>query len=210
MIIGMQKPWRRTRGLAQVAGLTIAILALSAPGTASAGEPTCFGKKATIVAKAGGESIEEPIRGTAGDDVIVSSDRGQWIFGGDGDDRICGKGGDDYIGGGAGDDRLSSGRGVDRVSGADGDDLIKGGTGADFLNTGDDEENGDDEVFGGPGDDVLAAGVGEDKMFGESGDDRLFAGKADSPLVDLFSGGRGTDTCDPGEEDKLRSCEIRF
>ena len=87
----MQTPWRRTRGLAQVAGLTLAMLALSAPGTASAGAPTCFGKKATIVAKAGAERIE----GTAGDDVIVGSDRGQWISGGDGDDRICGKGGDD-------------------------------------------------------------------------------------------------------------------
>jgi Ca2+-binding RTX toxin-like protein len=185
------------------------MLALSPPGTASAGEPTCFGKKATIVAKAGGESIEEPIRGTAGDDVIVSSDRGQWISGGDGDDRICGKGGNDIIDGGAGDDRMSGGRGADWINSEYGDDLILGGPGADFLNIIGEHENGDDEVFGGPGDDVLAAGVGEDKMFGESGDDQLFAAQEDSPLVDLFSGGRGTDTCDPGEEDKLRSCELR-
>jgi Ca2+-binding RTX toxin-like protein len=76
------------------------------------------------------------------------------------------------------------------------------------MNIGD-EEDGDDEVFGGPGDDTMAAGVGEDKMFGETGDDRLFAGEEDSPLVDLFSGGRGTDTCIAEAEDKVRSCEIR-
>ena len=201
----MQTPWRRTRGLAQVAGLTLAMLALSAPGTASAGEPTCFGKKATIVAKAGVERVE----GTAGDDVIVGDDGRQIISGGDGDDRICGMGGGDGIDGGAGDDRMSGGRGADWISGQDGDDLIQGGPGGDFLNIIGEDESGDDEVFGGPGDDVLAAGVGEDKMFGESGDDQLWQYKADSPLVDLFSGGRGTDTCDPGEEDKRRICELR-
>ena len=207
MIIGMQTPWRRTRGLAQIAGLTLAMLALSAPGTASAEEPTCFGKKATIVAKPGVERIE----GTAGDDVIVGNERDQIISGGGGDDRICGKGGDDHIYGDAGDNRLSGGRGADWIRGQDGDDLIQGGPGADTLNV-DYEENGDDEVFGGPGDDIMSAGHGEDKVFGESGDDRLFAGfkgKEDSPLVDLFSGGRGTDTCEPHEEDKLRSCEVR-
>ena len=204
MIIGMQTSWRRTRGLAQVAGLTLAMLALSAPGTASAGEPTCFGKKATIVAKPGVERIE----GTAGDDVIVGGDGRQSIDGGDGDDRICGKGGNDVIDGSAGDDRLSGGRGEDFIFGEDGDDLILGGPGPDFLAISE-EEKGDDEVFGGPGNDTIAAGAGEDRMFGESGDDHLTEGEADSPLVDLFSGGRGTDTCDPGEEDKLRSCEVR-
>ena len=103
---------------------------------------------------------------------------------------------------------MSGGRGADWINGRDGDDLIRGGPGADFLNILDDGENGDDEVFGGPGDDVLVAGVGEDRMFGESGDDQLFAGVDDSPMVDLFSGGRGTDLCGGGEEDKLRSCEV--
>ncbi len=76
------------------------------------------------------------------------------------------------------------------------------------MNIGD-EEDGDDEVFGGSGDDIMGAGDGEDKMFGESGDDFLSGGVVDSPLVDLFSGGRGTDTCIAEAEDKVRSCEIR-
>ena len=103
---------------------------------------------------------------------------------------------------------MSGGRGADFITGEDGDDLLLGGPGADSLNIGD-EEDGDDEVLGGPGDDIMAAGDGEDKLFGNAGDDYLTGGEVDSPLVDLFAGGRGTDTCFADEEDEVRSCEVR-
>jgi large repetitive protein len=85
--------------------------------------------------------------------------------------------------------------------------VILGGPGVDTLNFGD-AEDGDDEVSGGAGDDNLHAGVGRDRLFGNSGDDTLQEGEVDSPLVDLFSGGSGTDTCFAGAEDAVRSCEV--
>ena len=203
MILTVRAPRHRAVRLTGVAGLTLALLALGVPGIASAATPTCFGKKATIVAEPGVERIE----GTAGADVIVGRGGRQIIFGGDGDDRICGNGGSDVIDGGAGDDRLSGGQGDDFITGVDGDDLLRGGPGADSLNFGD-EEDGDDVVVGGPGNDDLHAGVGADRLFGNGGDDFLAEGEVDAPVVDLFSGGIGVDTCFAGAEDTLRSCEI--
>ncbi len=71
-----------------------------------------------------------------------------------------------------------------------------------------DEEDGDDVVVGGPGNDDLHAGVGADRLFGNGGDDFLAEGEVDAPLIDLFSGGIGVDTCFAGAEDDVRSCEI--
>ncbi len=84
--------------------------------------------------------------------------------------------------------------------------MIRGGAGADSLNFGD-EEDGDDEVFGGNGDDALHAGVGSDRLFGNAGDDVLAEGEVDTPLIDLFSGGHGVDTCLAGSEDDVQGCE---
>ena len=76
-----------------------------------------------------------------------------------------------------------------------------------MLNFGD-SEDGDDVVFGGPGDDSLSAGVGADRLLGGRGDDRLTEGEVDAPTVDLFAGGSGSDTCAPGAEDVVVSCEL--
>jgi Ca2+-binding RTX toxin-like protein len=74
------------------------------------------------------------------------------------------------------------------------------------LNFGD-EEDGDDVVYGGDGEDDLHAGVGADQLFGEVGNDFLAEGEVDAPLIDLFSGGPGVDTCFAGAEDSLKQCE---
>ena len=190
--------------LAEVAGLTLAMLGLGVPGIASAAGPTCLGERATIVAKPGVERVD----GTAAADVIVGLGGRQIISGGDGDDVICGKAGSDVIDGGAGDDRMSGGGGADYITGVGGDDLLLGGLGVDTLNFGD-EEAGDDTVFGGPGDDDLHAGVGADRLFGGAGNDFLAEGEVDAPVVDLFAGGFGVDTCFAGAEDVVRGCEIR-
>jgi Ca2+-binding RTX toxin-like protein len=204
MIAAAARSRRRSIGwLAPVLGLTLGVLTFGIPTMASAGGvPTCFGRTATIVGHAGPERIE----GTPGNDVIVGLGSRDIISGGEGNDFICGNNGSDVIDGGPGDDSLSGGYGRDFITGVDGDDLILGGQGADTLNFGD-EENGDDQVFGGRGDDDLHAGVGIDRLFGNRGDDFLAEGEVDAPLVDLFSGGTGADTCFAGVEDELRGCE---
>lgn len=164
--------------------------------------PTCFGEPATIVGHDGDERIE----GTSGADVIVTRGGSDVVFAGGGDDVICGNSGADIIDAGGGNDRASGAAGRDFITGVDGHDEIRGGAGNDVLNFGD-EENGDDVVSGGRGDDDLHAGVGRDRLFGRSGNDTLQEGEVDGPLIDLFSGGAGIDTCSPGPEDVVRECE---
>jgi hypothetical protein len=43
-----------------------------------------------------------------------------------------------------------------------------------------------------------------------SGDDRLAEGEVDAPIVDVFEGGRGADTCGAGSEDLVSSCEAQI
>jgi Ca2+-binding RTX toxin-like protein len=164
--------------------------------------PTCLGETATIVGQVGDDRIE----GTPEADVIVGLGGRDVVFGGEGDDVICGNLGDDVIDGGGGDDRMSGAAGPDFITGVDGDDELRGGPGDDVLNFGD-EEDGDDLVAGGDGDDDLHAGVGRDRLFGNAGDDSLREGEVDAPVVDLFSGGPGVDTCSAGAEDVVRQCE---
>ena len=164
--------------------------------------PTCLGQTATILGHRGDERIE----GTPEADVIIGRGGRDIIFGGDGDDLICGNVGSDVIDGGAGEDRMSGASGPDFITGVDGNDEIRGGDGNDVLNFGD-EEDGDDMVSGGGGDDDLHAGVGRDRLFGNEGDDTLREGEVDAPMIDLFSGGAGVDSCSAGAEDRVRGCE---
>ncbi|MEA2460642.1 MAG: hypothetical protein QOH90_819 [Actinomycetota bacterium] len=119
---------RNVRSIALAAG-TLLILGgtpLGAAPTAAATTPTCFGKKATIIVKAG----QGTVKGTNHADVIVGSSKADDIRGRGGKDRICGKGGDDALDGGGGNDKINgqgdSGFG-DLVVGEGGDDLLKGG-----------------------------------------------------------------------------------
>jgi len=65
--------------------------------------------------------------------------------------------------GGAGDDVLIGGSGPDKLIGGEGNDRLVGG-------------RGDDLLFGGDGDDVLIAGPGHDVLRGGAGEDRLIEG----------------------------------
>jgi Ca2+-binding RTX toxin-like protein len=182
--------------------LSMSLVAAPSPADAGGHAPTCFGARATIVGRAGDERIE----GTPGPDVIVGRGGRDVIFGAGGNDVICGNSGNDVIDGGDGDDRMSGAAGDDFITGVEGNDEIRGGDGRDVLNFGD-EENGNDFVAGGDGDDDLHAGVGRDRIFGNDGDDTLSEGEVDAPVVDLFSGGPGADTCHAGAEDVVRGCE---
>jgi hypothetical protein len=90
----------------------------------------CFDKAATIVSDA------LMVWGTPGDDVIVGSDRGQYIIGLGGNDWICGGGGDDKIWGdytrNTGDPPSPIG-GNDHLNGGYGNDILEGGAGTDVL-----------------------------------------------------------------------------
>lgn len=148
------------------------------------------------------------VRGTPGNDVLVGSDRPEWMCGYGGNDIIIGGGGGDFIQGGDGDDWIRGSNGRDRIEGGPGDDLLEGdgrddsidgGPGNDVIRGG----NGDDELIGGLGADVLEGGSGKDRLEGESGGDRLRGGPhADvlrgGPGDDILAGGPGTDTLNGG------------
>ncbi|WP_372572307.1 SGNH/GDSL hydrolase family protein [Ruegeria jejuensis] len=127
------------------------------------------------------------IKGTNGDDLVLSSS---------GNDRVWLKSGDDIALLGLGNDKAFGGRGDDVIGAGSGDDRIFGGKGNDILAT----NAGKDAAYGGSGDDLLVDGFGRDLLFGGSGDDvfiwtedALYGGTADGS-TDLIVGGSGHDT----------------
>lgn len=109
------------------------------------------------------------ISGTAGNDVLVGTNRADVIrafsgddqvFAGDGKDLICADLGADLVSGGPKGDTVIGGGGPDRLFGNTGGDLLKGKKGRDRLrgNFGNDVLNGGrgiDNCKGGPGRDAL-------------------------------------------------------
>lgn len=98
--------------------------------------PRCLGRRATIVAAAGGRLT----RGTPGNDVIVGSRGADRISAGGGRDLVCSGGGDDRVSTGAGADRVSAGSGDDRISTGAGRDRVNPGGGSDRVNCGADTD----------------------------------------------------------------------
>ncbi|PMZ88159.1 MULTISPECIES: peroxidase family protein [unclassified Pseudomonas] len=153
--------------------------------------------------------------GTAGNDIIISGEGDDTLYGDGGNDRLEGGAGNDAVLGGAGDDIISDSFGDNRLEGNDGNDviiagsmlvggnLILGGDGQDFIITTEDISL----TFGGQGDDfILGAKTNLPPMGGE-GDDWIEKGTQDgapgdnfSPLLnddvignDIFIGGGGFD-----------------
>jgi Ca2+-binding RTX toxin-like protein len=146
-------------GVLLVGSITAAELASSAPAR------RCWGRKATIVGRAG----QRMIIGTKRSDVIVGSSRGDVILGRGGKDRICARGGRD---------RVRAGRASDLVAGGAGRDSIKGGRGA-------------DDIDGGAGNDRLAGGRSDtDYLLGGPGNDTLKGGRGSFDAVAYTSAGR--------------------
>jgi len=71
--------------------------------------------------------------------------------------------------GGAGVDILTGGSGPDKLIGSGGDDRLEGGPGNDTLLGGD----GNDVLIGGPGHDILRGGYGKDTLIDGSGADSI-------------------------------------
>ena len=107
---------------------------------------------------------------------IIGGDKADCLIGGDGTDLILGGKGNDQIFGKGEDDGLKGGQGNDRISGGDGNDAIFGGKHNDRLSGGD----GDDLIFGEKGKDVLKGNSGIDTMDGGDNNDTCIT-DADDP-----------------------------
>ncbi len=99
----------------------------------------------------------ETIHGNSGNNTLVGTD---------GDDIIYGYGGNDDISGGAGNDIIYGGAGNDKLNGGDGNDILYGGNGNDKLYGG----AGDDILIGGKGNNTLYGGEGHDTFKWQQGD----------------------------------------
>ena len=153
--------------------------------------------------------------GTAGNDIIISSEGDDTLYGDGGNDVLEGGSGNDAVLGGAGDDIITDSFGDNRLEGNDGNDvivagsmlvagnLILGGDGQDFIITTEDISL----TFGGQGDDFILGAKTNLPPTGNEGDDWIEKGTQDgapgdnfSPLLnddtignDIFVGGGGFD-----------------
>jgi hypothetical protein len=156
--------------------------------------------------------------GTAKNDELLGSNRGQIfdafsgddnLYGGDSNDILNGNTGNDFISGGTGDDILFGDENNDIILGDLGKDLIFGGKGNDSINSreGDDIVYGnrnDDFIDGGKDNDTLLGGKGNDIVLGSQGDDYLFGNQGS----DTICGGEGNDLIGGDESaDILGGCE---
>lgn len=106
--------------------------------------PMCNGLSATIYVwndmivggPMNGQEFNGVLRGTAGNDVIVGTNKADIIGGKAGDDTICGNGGKDVIYGDDGKDWISAGNGRNIVLGNKGDDTITVGNGNNIIDGG--------------------------------------------------------------------------
>jgi Ca2+-binding RTX toxin-like protein len=153
--------------------------------------------------------------GTAGNDIIISGDGDDTLYGDGGNDRLEGGAGNDAVLGGAGDDIITDMFGDNRLEGNAGNDvivagrmsvlgnLILGGDGQDFIITTEDITT----TFGGQGDDFILGAKTNLPPTGNEGDDWIEKGTQDgapgdnaAPLLtddvignDIFVGGGGFD-----------------
>jgi Ca2+-binding RTX toxin-like protein len=129
--------------------------------------------------------------GTAGNDIIVSSEGDDTLYGDQGNDFLDGGFGNDFIRGGDGDDIITDLGGDDTMQGDGGNDVIHGGNGInlilggfgnDFIVTGEDSN----ESFGGQGNDFILGTKADEQNMGNEGDDWLEYGNLDGNPGDNF------------------------
>jgi len=155
--------------------------------------------------------------GTAGNDIIISGDGDDTLYGDAGNDRLEGGYGNDVLLGGDGDDIIQDQGGDDNLQGGAGNDVIQagnmstlaignlilGGDGQDFVITTEDIST----TFGGQGNDFILGAKTNLPPTGNEGDDWIEFGTQDgapgdnfAPLLaddvignDIFIGGGGFD-----------------
>lgn len=141
-----------------------------------------------------GGAGDDTIYGEFGDDLIDGNRGSDTLFGGSGDDRLDGGKDNDTLYGGDGDDALTGGAGDDLLDAGDGDDFVSGGTGNDTLLGG----AGDDGLIAGDGDNLIIGGDGHDYIEARDGSDSIVGGDGDDTIVagngnDMIEGGDGDD-----------------
>ncbi len=133
--------------------------------------------------------------GTAGNDIIVSSEGDDTLWGDEGNDRLEGGYGNDEIEGGAGDDIITDMGGSNVVHGGDGNDVVAIGNtdagGSNLIITGDGNDfiiGREDvmEVFAGAGNDFIRGNFIDLQLMGGEGDDWIEQGTQDGAPGDLF------------------------
>ncbi|MEQ1617431.1 MAG: peroxidase family protein, partial [Terricaulis sp.] len=138
-----------------------------------------------------------PTSGAESHEVMVGTDRPDYVHLRSGDDTFYGEGGADKIFGDFGNDRLYGGDGADTIDSGDGADLVDGGAGDDIIygfGSGT-EIGGFDQLVGGFGNDTIWGGEGIDKLSGGAGDDALYGEGNTDPFT---HGGDGNDYIDGG------------
>lgn len=148
--------------------------------------------------------VRNVVSSSSGDDLLVGTECGDDIDGGDGDDNIDARGGNDTVIGGFGNDHIVAGTGHDTVFAGLGHDVVFGGEGDDWISGGPGNdrlfgEAGNDTLFGDEGDDLLSGGTGNDLLFGGAGNDQLQGDEGDDHLL----GGTGDDELSGGENDDV-------
>ena len=145
------------------------------------------------------------ITGTAADDSLVGTTRG---------DVICSKAGSDSVAGREGNDIIRLGQGDDSASADDGSDVVRGQQDDDQV-CGNDQN---DEIYGGQGDDFLGAvsqcelgsrgdaSPGANNQY-ETGNDFLKS-RDNVSGNDTVGGGENTDTCRIDAGDTVSNCEL--
>lgn len=149
-------------------------------------------------------ATETEYTGTAGADLIIGNNLGNFIDAGEGNNVVFGGGGDDIILTGSGDDLVFGGSGDDTIDLASGSNVAYGGAGNDFITA----NEGDDLIIGGGGDDQIYAGNGNNLVDGGSGNDYLNSGEGDDEIYggsgnDIIETSDGDDTLDGGEGEDL-------
>jgi uncharacterized repeat protein (TIGR01451 family) len=159
---------KKSGTLSNTASVTASLLDTNGANN-SATAATTVSKPGKAPQKQGKASCATPTMvGTAGDDVITGTSRGDVIVTYEGNDQVFAGGGGDLI---------CSGAGADEVFGQDGGDTVIAGGGPDLAN-------------GGKSGDVLKGKAGRDRLKGKSGNDLLNGGKN----RDSCKGGSGRDT----------------
>lgn len=142
-------------------------------------------------------ATETDYTGTAGADLIIGNDLGNFIDAGEGNNVVYGGGGSDILLASSGDDLIAGGAGDDLIDAGSGNNILSGDDGNDFITSLD----GDDLIDGGNGDDQIYAGDGNNIISGGAGNDYIGTGEGD----DIITGGSGNDIIDAGEGDDILS-----
>ncbi|MHC8309521.1 peroxidase family protein [Pseudomonas sp. GT1P32] len=125
--------------------------------------------------------------GTAGNDIIIS---------GDGDDTVYGDGGNDVLEGGAGNDAVLGGAGDDIITDLFGDNRLEGNAGNDVIVAGRMSVLGN-LILGGDGQDFIVTTEDITTTFGGQGDDFILGAKTNLPPT----GNEGDDWIEKGTQD---------